>query len=274
MFQPKTREPNFENEPLDEQTLPKASMTRQHQLMLGSLVLLVIALGTLLYHDRDFWFPDTFDSEDLGGPATVSASSGTAATATPHAARRSTTKAPTKESTPLVAADSSPDLPPVTAVRTVLPPLQVEVVAGDVHRTLRPGTNSVHVDMQPGGEPQTLVDLPPPPIPTAETAAAMTSNAAENVQLSPNTSDVVSHSVAPSYPMLARQTKVQGSVVLQAVINRDGTIQDLHIVSGSPILAGAAREAVMQWHFKPHYQGAEPVETVAKITVNFQISTN
>jgi TonB family protein len=248
-------------------------MTRQHQLMLGSLVLLVVALGMLLYHDRDFWFPDTFDSEDLGGPATVSASSGTAAAGTPHASRHSATKA-TKDSAPQIALDSSADLPPVTAVRTVLPPLQVEVVAGDVHHTLRPGTNSVHVDMQPGGEPQTLVDLPPPPTPTAETAAALTSNAAENVQLSPSTSEVVTHSVAPSYPLLARQTKVQGSVILQAVINRDGTIQDLHIVSGSPILAGAAREAVRQWHFKPHYQGTEPVETVAKITVNFQISTN
>jgi protein TonB len=68
--------------------------------------------------------------------------------------------------------------------------------------------------------------------------------------------------------------RVQGSVILQAVIGRDGQIQALQVVSGPPILAGAAREAVKQWHFKPHLLGAEPVETQAKITVNFTISTN
>jgi protein TonB len=68
--------------------------------------------------------------------------------------------------------------------------------------------------------------------------------------------------------------KVQGSVILQALIGRDGLIQDLQVVSGPPILATAAQEAVKQWHFKPHYQGAAPVETQAKITVNFTISTN
>jgi periplasmic protein TonB len=61
---------------------------------------------------------------------------------------------------------------------------------------------------------------------------------------------------------------------LQALIGRDGLIQDLHILSGPPILANAAQEAVRQWHFKPHYEGAEAVETQARITVNFTISTN
>ena len=74
--------------------------------------------------------------------------------------------------------------------------------------------------------------------------------------------------------MLARQMKVQGSVVLQVLIGRDGLIQNLQVVSGPPILASAAREAVRQWHFKPHYEGTESVETQARITVNFTISTN
>jgi len=67
---------------------------------------------------------------------------------------------------------------------------------------------------------------------------------------------------------------VQGSVILRAFIGRDGLIQDLRVVSGPPILASAAEEAVKQWHFKPHYVGTEAVETQAKITVNFTISTN
>jgi protein TonB len=68
--------------------------------------------------------------------------------------------------------------------------------------------------------------------------------------------------------------KVQGSVILQALIGRDGAIQNLHVVSGPPILAGAAEQAVRQWRFKPHYLGNEAVETQANITVNFTISTN
>jgi protein TonB len=87
-------------------------------------------------------------------------------------------------------------------------------------------------------------------------------------------SSMVMRSVQPEYPMLARQMKVQGSVILQALIGRDGMIQDLRVLSGPPILASAAQEAVRQWHFKPHYVGAQPVETRASITVNFMISTN
>ena len=68
--------------------------------------------------------------------------------------------------------------------------------------------------------------------------------------------------------------KVEGSVILQALIGKDGTIQNLRVVSGPHILANAAQDAVRQWHFKPHYEGSEAVETEAKITVNFTISTN
>jgi protein TonB len=109
---------------------------------------------------------------------------------------------------------------------------------------------------------------------STDTTAAVTNNAAEHVQMSVDTAEVVSQPVKPGYPLLARQMKVQGSVILQALIGRDGLIQDLQVVSGPPILATAAQEAVKQWHFKPHYQGAAPVETQAKITVNFTISTN
>src|SRR5208337_3683611 len=94
------------------------------------------------------------------------------------------------------------------------------------------------------------------------------------VQLSPQTAQSVSISVPPDYPLLARQMKVQGAVSLQALISRDGTIQELQILSGPSILAAAAREAVKQWHFKPYLQNGQPVETQARITVNFTISTN
>ena len=65
--------------------------------------------------------------------------------------------------------------------------------------------------------------------------------------------------------------KVQGSVVLQAVIGADGNIENLRVVSGPAILTAAAQQAVRQWRFKPYMQNGEPVETRATITVNFSI---
>ncbi len=129
----------------------------------------------------------------------------------------------------------------------------------------------MRVDLQPGSAPQAAPE--PPVADSGETTASIT-NAAEHVQMSADTAEVVSYPVKPGYPLLARQMKVQGSVILQALIGRDGLIQDLRVVSGPPILANAAQEAVKQWHFKPHYQGADAVETQARITVNFTISTN
>jgi protein TonB len=100
-----------------------------------------------------------------------------------------------------------------------------------------------------------------------------TPNAAAQVQLSPGTAQVVSRPVDPSYPLLAKQMKVQGAVVLEALISKTGSIQDIQVLSGPAILSAAAREAVRQWHFKPYYQNGRAVETEARITVNFTIST-
>jgi periplasmic protein TonB len=59
--------------------------------------------------------------------------------------------------------------------------------------------------------------------------------------------------VQPQYPPLARQARIQGTVVLQAVIGKDGTVQGLQIVSGHPMLTGAAIAAVKQWRYQPYY---------------------
>jgi TonB family protein len=74
-----------------------------------------------------------------------------------------------------------------------------------------------------------------------------------------------------SYPLLGRQMKVQGSVLLQAFIGADGVIRDLRVLSGPAILATAAQEAARRWQFKPYLQNGQAVETQAKITVNFTI---
>jgi TonB family protein len=163
--------------------------------------------------------------------------------------------------------------PAVTATRAVLPPLRIEVVAGDRHSPVRPGSPSLKVDMQPGSPalPETS------PLPASESAMSDSgplTDASERVQVSTDSSQVLTHRVRPEYPLLARQMKVQGSVLLDAMIGKDGGIQDLHVVQGPTILADAAREAVRQWRFKPYLQDGQAVETQAHITVNFMISTN
>ncbi len=80
------------------------------------------------------------------------------------------------------------------------------------------------------------------------------------------------HQVKPSYPPLARQARIQGTVVLQAVIGKDGNIQNLKVVSGHPMLAPAALEAVKQWKYKPYYLNGEPVEVDTTINVNFTLA--
>ncbi len=80
------------------------------------------------------------------------------------------------------------------------------------------------------------------------------------------------HQVKPSYPPLARQARIQGTVVLQAVIGKDGSIQGLKVMSGHPMLAPAALEAVKQWKYKPYYLNGEPVEVDTTINVNFTLA--
>jgi protein TonB len=59
---------------------------------------------------------------------------------------------------------------------------------------------------------------------------------------------------------------------LAAVIGKDGTIQNLHVVSGHPLLQGAAMDAVRQWRYKPYILNGEPVEVDTQVTVNFTLS--
>ncbi|MGZ7074208.1 MAG: energy transducer TonB, partial [Candidatus Angelobacter sp.] len=152
--------------------------------------------------------------------------------------------------------------------RAVLPPLEVEVVTGDEHRTIQAGSNSVKVDVGPKtpfASTQASSAQPSNPVGVADATA--------RVHLSPGAAQILSRPVEPNYPLLAKQMKIQGAVVLEALIGRDGIIQHLHLLSGPTILSAAAREAVKRWRFRPYLQSGQAVETEAQITVNFTILT-
>ena len=77
------------------------------------------------------------------------------------------------------------------------------------------------------------------------------------------------HKVQPEYPPMARAARIQGTVVLRAIIGKDGTITNLHVLSGHPMLVKAAMDAVSQWRYRPYYLNGEPVEVETQVTVNF-----
>ena len=78
--------------------------------------------------------------------------------------------------------------------------------------------------------------------------------------------------VTPEYPEKARRKRIQGTVVLHALINKEGDIVDLTTVSGDPLLTKAAIKAVKQWKYKPYFFQGKPVEVDTEIHVNFALS--
>jgi protein TonB len=86
------------------------------------------------------------------------------------------------------------------------------------------------------------------------------------------TEGMLVHKVQPIYPPLARQARIQGTVVLQAIISKTGTIENLHLVGGPPMLVPAAMDAVKQWRYRPYILNGEPVEVETQVTVNFTLA--
>jgi len=80
------------------------------------------------------------------------------------------------------------------------------------------------------------------------------------------------HRVQPLYPPLARQARIQGQVLLRAVISRSGAIENLQVVDGHPMLVQAATDAVKQWRYRPYFLNGEAVEVETQVTVNFVLS--
>jgi protein TonB len=128
----------------------------------------------------------------------------------------------------------------------------------------------------PGGMLPSIPALAPTPAPAVEAAPAR----AKPVPVAPK--QVMAggtvkmarliHRVEPQYPPLARQMRVSGTVELTGIIATDGRIRELKLLSGSPLLARAALEAVRQWVYEPTLLDGEPVELVATISVIFRLN--
>jgi protein TonB len=78
--------------------------------------------------------------------------------------------------------------------------------------------------------------------------------------------------VPPIYPQAAKDSRIQGAVVMEAEVNKDGLVDNLKIISGHPLLAQAAIDAVRQWTYQPILLNGQPADFVTTVTVNFAFS--
>ena len=86
------------------------------------------------------------------------------------------------------------------------------------------------------------------------------------------TQGLVIHRVEPNYPPIAKTARVSGTVILQAVISKEGTIENLRVVSGHPLLTQSAVEAVKQWRYRPYILNGDPVEVETTVEVHFTLA--
>jgi protein TonB len=147
--------------------------------------------------------------------------------------------------------------PTVTMLTETTPPPPMEsLLAGDCRGVGAPNGRGTVLDSVLGSD--LVLPLPPVAVRHPLVSRMMEGN--------------LIHRVQPDYPSLARQVRVQGPVVLRAMISREGGIENLQVLSGHPMLVKAAVDAVRQWRYRPYVLNGEPVEVETQVTVNFVLS--
>jgi TonB family protein len=271
-------------EPTGKPVVPRGKQhDSQSRRLVIALVLLLIVLAAVVAKNGDFWFgTDVAESDSATSqvasnpaPAISPAHQQTQATqpqnvtpaATATAKDHRVAKAPAASAPSVAAKTTQPTTadsqePVVATHRVVLPPLDVEVVAGDKHSTIHPGSNAIVTEIPADSNHSAAINA---------SAASVTVNASQHERVSSVGTPTLRQAVEATYPALGQHSRVQGSVILEAVIGTDGVIEGLRVLSGPAILSNAAQQAVRQWHFKPYLQNGRAVETKCTVTVNFSI---
>jgi len=151
-----------------------------------------------------------------------------------------------------------------------IPPQVTQVV--DEPEATAPGNDNGVIGMPPGiGRGSQVINniiaattnnVAPPPPPSTPHTIRLSGGVTEGLLI---------HKITPTYPKIAIMARQQGSVILQATIGRDGTIQNLHYVSGPGLLIEPAMDAVKQWRYRPYLLNNQPVDVETQITVNFSL---
>jgi protein TonB len=144
---------------------------------------------------------------------------------------------------------ANPNAAPVEAPREIKPEPPPRAITSQVQQSF--GVS--------GGMSAALA-APPPPPPAAPIRVGGEIQAPKKI-----------HNVDPVYPAVARQAKIGGIVIIDAVIAKDGSVKDTKVLRGNPLLNQAALDAVNQWKFTPTLLNGQPVEVQMSVTVNFQL---
>jgi periplasmic protein TonB len=148
-----------------------------------------------------------------------------------------------------------------------LPPPSAGGVVGGVPGGVPGGAAGGVIGGIIGSVPTAAPPPPPPPVKVEKPVTVQRIRVGGNVQQAK-----LIRQPRPIYPPLAKQARISGVVRLNAIIGKDGTIQNLTVASGHPLLIPAALEAVKQWVYQPTLLNGEPVEVVTQIDVNFTLS--
>jgi protein TonB len=124
-----------------------------------------------------------------------------------------------------------------------------------------PGQPGIGPGFLPGGTGDRVI-VPEPP--HAESPHVRPTRMSEGVMAA-----MLVNRVDPQYPKIARAAHISGVVHLRAIIAKNGTVRELEVVDGNPLLAQAARVAVQNWRYQPTRLNGEPVEVETYVTVNF-----
>jgi len=154
---------------------------------------------------------------------------------------------------------------PQAAGKSEIPPVQVRTPP--VHD---PGQSPIQ---EPGSSPVQAPAKASESAGSPTTSAVQTAGTSHRMRVSTEISQaLLTRKVVPVYPPLARQAHVQGEVVVDADISKDGAVETLRTLSGHPLLVPAAIDAVKQWHYKPYLLNGEPIPVETQITVNFTLT--
>ncbi len=149
-----------------------------------------------------------------------------------------------------------------------LPPVSAGAgVVGGVPGGVPGGTPGGVIGGIIGSVPTAAPPPPPPPVKQEVKQVVQRIRVGGNVQQAK-----LVRQIKPQYPPLAKQARIQGVVKFTAIIAKDGTISNLQLVQGHPLLVPAAQEAVKQWIYHPTLLNGEPVEVITQIDVNFTLS--
>jgi len=243
-----------------------SSANSGHAWKMACLGLLCMVLGFLVVYQQQWWrlpLRRNGTSSSLKAPAApvplatqpappniAGGATPTAVQATPGVAQPSTSARPPKAA------------PPTTVKRALTAPTPLD----------SPSPQQIELPA--------LVNLPDAGAPAASTRVEPESKPAQDaaVPAPPATIKVpqgvaqgaLIHKVSPEYPAAARSARIQGSVVMNAIIGTDGTIQQLQLIKGNPLLVNAAMEAVKKWQYRPYLLDGKPAEVETTITVNFK----